>query len=93
MTTAWLGTKAVFISLFQMIEVLLHPLAERGRTGGRSLPAFKRSNSERIPKFGGGSLRACPKFAATVDVPKGADPEAFQNLDSGQARLQELGEP
>ena len=57
------------------------------------MSALKGSNSERIPKFGGGSLRACPKFAAPVEVAKGAAPEALQNLDSGQARLQELGEP
>ena len=61
--------------------------AERGRR--RS--SFGGSNGERIPKFAGGGPNSMRGTQSKLPPPAGETPEALQNIDSGQARLEELG--
>lgn len=61
--------------------------AERGR--GRS--SFGGSNGERIPKFAGGGANSTSGTQSKLPPPAGETPEALQNIDSGQVRLEELG--
>ena len=61
--------------------------AERGR--GRS--SFGGSNGDRIPKFAGGGAHSMRGTQPELPPPAGDMPDALQNIDSGQARLEELG--